>query len=94
MGKHRPMLLSMVLKGAITLQGQGFIDDTVFLDPFFHSCCRPVFRMETTLVSLVDDLRGSASLLILHDPSVAFDTINHSILLKCLLAGLGVGEPV
>ncbi|KAF7246443.1 Protein NEL [Varanus komodoensis] len=56
---------------------------------------RPGYGTESALVALYNDLcrekdRGSASLLVLLDLSVAFDTIDHGILLD-RLAGLGVG---
>lgn len=72
--------------------GQGFVDDTHYLDPF-QSDFRPRFGMAT---AFVDDLSrdvGIASLLTLLDVSSAFDTIKHCILLE-YLAGLGIGEAV
>lgn len=55
-----------------------------------------VFVMETTLVILVDNLRiaidkGSASLLILLNLSVAFNTIHHGICLG-YLSGMESGD--
>ncbi|KAF7246241.1 RNA-directed DNA polymerase from mobile element jockey [Varanus komodoensis] len=70
------------------------VDETDYLDPF-QSGFRPGYGTESALVTLYDDLcrekdRGSASLLVLLDLSVAFDTIDHGIRLD-RLAGVGVG---
>uniref|UniRef100_A0A803SZI2 ribonuclease H n=1 Tax=Anolis carolinensis TaxID=28377 RepID=A0A803SZI2_ANOCA len=56
---------------------------------------RPGFSTKTALVALVDDLRreldrGSVTLLVLLDISVAFDIIDHGILLG-RLSGMGLG---
>ncbi|XP_070796004.1 proto-oncogene Mas-like [Pituophis catenifer annectens] len=65
-----------------------FLEETDFLDPYqFGFRCG--HRMETALVALVNDLwrardGGCSSILVLLDPSVAFDTINHDILLQRL----------
>uniref|UniRef100_A0A8D2LDV0 Reverse transcriptase domain-containing protein n=1 Tax=Varanus komodoensis TaxID=61221 RepID=A0A8D2LDV0_VARKO len=75
-------------------QLQAILDEADYLDPF-QSGFRPGYGTESALVALYDDLcrekdRESASLLVLLDPSAAFDTIDHGILLD-RLAGLGVG---
>ncbi|KAF7241731.1 Band 4.1-like protein 5 [Varanus komodoensis] len=66
-----------------------------YLDQF-QSGFRPGYGTESALVALYDDLckerdRGSASLLVLPDLSVAFNIIDHGILLD-RLARLGVGS--
>ena len=52
--------------------------------------------METALLSVKNDIhlslsRGEATAFLLLDLSVAFDTIDHSTLLSCLLDWFGVG---
>ena len=52
--------------------------------------------METALLSIKNDIhlslfRGEATALVLLDLSAAFDTIDHSTLLSCLLNWFGVG---
>ncbi|KAF7246401.1 Matrix metalloproteinase-16 [Varanus komodoensis] len=95
---YRPVaniqFLGKVLERVVAGQLQALLDETDYLDPF-QSGFRPGYSTESALVALYDDLcrekdRGSASLLVLLDFSVAFDTINHGILLD-RLAGLGVG---
>ncbi|KAF7239428.1 Visinin-like protein 1 [Varanus komodoensis] len=95
---YRPVanipFLGKVLERVVAGQLQALLDETDYLDPF-QSGFRPGYGTESALVALYDDLcrerdRGSASLLVLLDLSVAFDTIDHSILLN-RLAGLGVG---
>ena len=75
-------------------QLQAHLDETEALDPF-QSGFRPRHDTEMQLVALHDDLlreadRGKVSLLVLLDISVAFDTIDHSILLG-RLSELGIG---
>ncbi|KAF7246017.1 putative RNA-directed DNA polymerase from transposon BS [Varanus komodoensis] len=95
---YRPVanipFLGKVLERVVAGQLQALLDETDYLDPF-QSGFRPGYSTESALVALYDDLcrekdRGSASLLALLDLSVAFDTINHGILLDRLV-GLGVG---
>lgn len=67
---------------------QSFLDETNHLD-LFHSGFRPHYGTETPLVTLKVDLnwemdKGNATLLILLDLSVTFDTINHGFLMDCL----------
>uniref|UniRef100_A0A8D2JHL2 Reverse transcriptase domain-containing protein n=1 Tax=Varanus komodoensis TaxID=61221 RepID=A0A8D2JHL2_VARKO len=88
------LFLGKVLKQVVAGQLQALLDETDYLDPF-QSGFRPGYSTESALVALYDDLcrekdRGSASLLVLLDLSVAFNTIDHGILLD-RLAGLGVG---
>ena len=89
--------LGKVLEQVVAGQLQALLDEMDFLDPF-QSGFRPGFGTETALVALYDDLcrerdRGSVTLLILLDLSVAFNTIDHGVLLD-RLAGLGVGGTV
>ncbi|KAF7248605.1 Phosphatase and actin regulator 1 [Varanus komodoensis] len=95
---YRPVanipFLDKVLAWVVAGKLQALLDETDYLDPF-QSGFRPGYGTESALVALYDDLcrekdRGSASLLVLLDLSVAFDTIDHGILLD-RLAGLGVG---
>ncbi|KAF7240922.1 Craniofacial development protein 2 [Varanus komodoensis] len=95
---YRPVanipFLGKVLERVVAGQLQALLDETDYLDPF-QSGFRPGYSTESALVALYDDLcrekdRGSTSLLVLLDLSVAFDTIDHGILLD-RLAGLGVG---
>ncbi|KAF7246247.1 Kappa-type opioid receptor [Varanus komodoensis] len=95
---YRPVanipFLGKVLEWVVAGQLQALLDETDYLDPF-QSGFRPGYGTESALVTLYDDLcrerdRESASLLVLLDLSVAFDTIEHGILLD-RLAGLGVG---
>ncbi|KAF7251291.1 Dystrophin, partial [Varanus komodoensis] len=89
---YRPVanipFLGKVLERVVAGQLQALLDETDYLDPF-QSCFRPGYGTESALVALYDDLckerdRGSASLLVLLDFSVAFDTIDHGILLNRL----------
>uniref|UniRef100_A0A803SX51 ribonuclease H n=1 Tax=Anolis carolinensis TaxID=28377 RepID=A0A803SX51_ANOCA len=73
------------MERVVAAQLQAFLVDTDFLDPA-QSGFRPGHGTETALVALINDLRqeldkGSVSLLVLLDLSVAFDTVDHSILL-------------
>ncbi|KAF7251092.1 putative RNA-directed DNA polymerase from transposon BS [Varanus komodoensis] len=95
---YRPVanipFLGTVLERVVAGQLQALLDETDYLDPF-QSGFRPGYGTESALVALYDDLcrerdRGSASLLVLLDLSVAFNTIDHGILLD-RLKGLGVG---
>ncbi|KAF7239274.1 Inactive carboxypeptidase-like protein X2 [Varanus komodoensis] len=103
---YRPVanipFLGKVLEWVVVGQLQALLDKTDYLDPF-QSGFRPGYGTESALVALYDDLcrernRGSVSLLVLLDLSVAFDTIDHvafdtidhGILLDRLV-GLGVG---
>ena len=86
--------LGKVLERVVARQLQALLDETDFLDPF-QSGFRPGFGTETALVALYDDLcqerdRGSVTLLIPLDLSVAFHTIAHGVLLD-RQSGLGVG---
>lgn len=72
---------------------QTFLDYTSPLDVLFSSF-RPRYGAEMALVTLVDDLhlqrnKDKASLLFLN-LSVAFDTVNHCILLHHLESGVKV----
>uniref|UniRef100_A0A803TSP9 Reverse transcriptase domain-containing protein n=1 Tax=Anolis carolinensis TaxID=28377 RepID=A0A803TSP9_ANOCA len=98
---YRPIsnlpFLGKVLERVVATQLQEFLDDTDFLDRS-QSGFRPGHSTEMALVTLVDDLRreldrGSVTLLVLLDISVAFDTIDHGILLG-RLSGMGLGGTV
>ena len=65
---------------------QMFLKEMSILDPF-QSTFRMHHRTESTLVALQENLlreanKESVTLLVLLDLSVAFDTINHGILLR------------
>ncbi|KAF7238001.1 RNA-directed DNA polymerase from mobile element jockey, partial [Varanus komodoensis] len=98
---YRPVanipFLGKVLERVVAGQLQALLDETDYLDPF-QSGFRPWYGTESTLVALYDDLcrekdRGSASLLVLLDLSVAFDTIDHgeavAVLNRCLAEVMG-----
>ena len=86
--------MSKVVERVVADQLQAHLDETDALDQF-QSGFRLRHGTETALVSLYDDLlreadRGKMSLLVLLDISVAFDTVDHGILLGRLSA-LGIG---
>ncbi|KAF7235057.1 hypothetical protein EYD10_18093, partial [Varanus komodoensis] len=98
---YRPVanipFLGKVLERVVTGQLQALLDETDYLDPF-QSGFRPGYGTECASVALYDDLcrekdRGSASLLVLLDLSVAFDTIDHgeavAVLNRCLVEVMG-----
>ena len=73
--------LGKAIERVVAHQLQAVLDDTDFLDPF-QTSFRAGYEAETATVALVGDLclsidRGSVSLLVLLDRSVAFDTIDH-----------------
>ena len=62
----------------------------------FQSACKPGYSIETILIRVVKDLfnaidNGNLSLLTI-DLSAAFDTIDHSILLKRLHTSFGINR--
>ena len=86
--------MSKVVERVVADLRQAHLDETDALDPF-QSGFRPRHGTETALVALYDDLlreadSGKISLLVLLDISVAFDTIDHGILLG-RLSELGIG---
>ena len=89
---YRPIanisFLSKVVKRMVVDQLQALLEEIDALDPF-QLGFRPCHGTETALGALQDDLlreanRGNMSLLVLLDRSVAFDTIDHCILLGWL----------
>ncbi|KAF7247744.1 Reverse transcriptase-like protein [Varanus komodoensis] len=86
-----------VLERVVAGQLQALLDETDYLNPF-QSGFRPGYGTESALVALYTDLcrekdRGSASLLVLLDLSVAFNTIDHgeavAVLNQCLAKVMG-----
>ena len=66
------------------------------LDKSYQSAYKSGHSTETALLSIKNDIhlslsRGEATALVLQDLSAAFDTIDHSIRLSCLLDWFGVG---
>ena len=66
------------------------------LDNSYQSAYKSGHSTETALLSIKNDIhlslsRGEATALVLLDLSAAFDTIDHSTLLGCLLDWFGVG---
>ena len=66
------------------------------LDNSYQSTYKPGHSTETALLSIKNYIhlslsRGEATALVLLDLSAAFDTIDHSTLLGCLLDWFGVG---
>lgn len=81
-------LPGQMIEKAVTDQFQGFLDDASFLN-FFQPGFLPGYRLQTTLVTLTDDLRhhleqGGSVLSLLLDRSAAFDTVSHNLLAHCL----------
>ena len=69
------------------------------LDKSYQSAYKSGHSTETVLLSIKNDIhlslsRGEATALVLLDLSAAFDTIDHSTLLSCLLDWFGVGGSV
>ena len=89
--------LGKVLERVVAEQHQALLDETDYLDSF-QLGFRPGYEMKTALVALFHNLcwekdRGNASLLILLDISVAFNTIDHGVLLD-RLSGMRIGGTV
>ena len=66
------------------------------LNNSYQSAYKPGHLTETPLLSIKNDIhlslsRGEATALVLLDLPAAFDTIDHSTLLACLLDWFGVG---
>ena len=66
------------------------------LDNSYQSAYKSGHSMKTALLSIKNDIhlslsRGEATALVLLDLSAAFDAIDHSTLLSCLLEWFGVG---
>ena len=66
------------------------------LDNSYQSAYKSGHSMETALLSIKNDIhlslsQGEATALVLLDLTAAFDTIDHSTLLSCLLDWFGVG---
>ena len=69
------------------------------LDNSYQSAHMSGHSTETALLSIKNDIhlslsRGEATALVLLDLSAAFDTIDHSTLLTCLLDWFGVGGSI
>ena len=95
---YRPIdnvsFMSKLEERAVADQMQALLDDSDALN-LFQSSFRLYHGMEMTLVALQDALlreanRSNMNLLVLLDLSVAFDTIDYSILLG-RISGLGIG---
>ena len=66
------------------------------LDNLYQSAYKSGHSTETALLSIKNDIhllpsRGEATALVLLDLSAAFETVDHSTLLSCLLDWFGVG---
>ena len=90
---HLPFL-SKVLEKAVAAQLQEHLQRHSLLE-IFQSCFRTANSTETALLRVTNDLlistdSGSPSLLIVLDLSVAFDTVDHHILLICLHTNIGL----
>ena len=66
------------------------------LDNLYQSAYKSGHSTETALLSIKNDIhllpsQGEATALVLLDLSAAFETVDHSTLLSCLLDWFGVG---
>ncbi|XP_076858335.1 uncharacterized protein LOC143512193 isoform X2 [Brachyhypopomus gauderio] len=94
---YRPVsllsFLSKILERAVHNQLSSFLSQNQLQDPN-QSGFKPAHSTETALIAVTEKLHaaratGLSSVLILLDLSVAFDTVNHEILLS-ILSGLGI----
>lgn len=101
LSNYRPVsnlsFLSKILEHAILDQLEPHLVKNLII-PQFQSAYRKQHSTETALCRVQNDLvrnvcSGSSSILLLLDLSAAFDTVDHSLLLRDL-AGYGIGGPV
>ena len=98
MKNYRPVsnlsFLSKVLEKVVLIQLKNHLSRNNLLE-IFQSACRQNHSTETAVLSVLDSLLGSAKkrlvyLVALLDLSAAFDTLDHSIVLKRLERTYGV----
>ena len=102
LSNYRPVsnlpFLSKILEKAVAEQLVAHLDANN-LQVKFQSAYRCAHSTETALLRVLNDLlsivdSGDSALLVLHDLSAAFDTIDHSLLLQRLCVDVGLDDKV